>query len=173
GVSVVYIYPSSDCGSEANMSTYRSCFRCSQREQLLAVYFRAPSRAKVHPMRVVPVAWTGSLTGLPYDIPGRLARRNNSNSDLSEILAQFFDWLIYRSNEQQRESLEHIKDRLLDEDWNLDTLRDERKGGAMTTAIWESYGFKLGTLANIRCKISEFKRQRHQRPRSRDSNNGS
>ena len=65
------------------------------------------------------------------------------------------------------ELLENVKNKLLDEDWNLDTLRDERKGGAMTTAIWESYGFKLGTLANIRSRISEFKQQR--RPQSRDS----
>jgi len=37
----------------------------------------------------------------------------------------------------------------------------------MTAAIWESYGFKLGTLANIRSKISEFKQQR--RPQSQSS----
>jgi hypothetical protein len=38
----------------------------------------------------------------------------------------------------------------------------------MTVAIWESYGFKLGPLANIRSKISEFKQQR--RPQSQGSN---
>ncbi|KAI9763811.1 MAG: hypothetical protein M1840_009065 [Geoglossum simile] len=65
------------------------------------------------------------------------------------------------------EILDNIKNKLLDENWNLDTLCDERKGGAMTTAIWESYGFKLGTLANIRIKLSEFKQQR--RPQSHDS----
>ncbi|KAI9770770.1 MAG: hypothetical protein M1840_003020 [Geoglossum simile] len=94
----------------------------------------------------------------------------HSNSDPSEILTQFFDWLICRSSEQQKESLEYIKSRLLDEDWNLDTLHNERKGGAMTMAIWESYSFKLGTLANIRCKISEFK---WQKPQSRGSSNSS
>ncbi|KAI9769798.1 MAG: hypothetical protein M1840_003792 [Geoglossum simile] len=90
-----------------------------------------------------------------------------SNSDPSEVLSQFFDWLIVKSSVQQIELLEGIKNKLLDEDWNLDTLRDERKGGAMTIRIWESYGFKLGTLANIWSRISEFKQQR--RPQSRDS----
>ncbi|KAI9764941.1 MAG: hypothetical protein M1840_007966 [Geoglossum simile] len=92
----------------------------------------------------------------PY-APPALSSPVHSNSDLNEILMQFFDWLISRSGEQQKETLEHIRDKLLDEDWNLDTLRNERKGGEMTMAIWESYGFRLGTLANIRCKISEFK----------------
>jgi hypothetical protein len=91
-----------------------------------------------------------------------------SNSDPSELLAQFLDWFILRSSAYQKEALENIRGKLLDEDWNLETLRDERKGGAMTAAIWESYGFKLGTLANIRSKISEFKQQR--RPRSQGSN---
>jgi hypothetical protein len=90
-----------------------------------------------------------------------------SETDPSELLAQFFDWFILRSNQQQKEALENIRTKLLDEDWNLDTLREERKGGAMTIAIWESYSFKLGTLANIRSKISEFKQQ--WRPQSQGS----
>ncbi|KAI9760555.1 MAG: hypothetical protein M1840_002393 [Geoglossum simile] len=90
-----------------------------------------------------------------------------SSSDLSEVLIQFFDWLITKSNTQQMEILDNIKNKLLDKDWNLDTLRDEQKGRAMMTAIWESYGFKLGTLANIQSKLSEFKQQR--RPQSHDS----
>jgi len=91
-----------------------------------------------------------------------------SDTDPSELLSQFFDWFILRSNIQQKETLENIRSKLLDEDWNLETLCEERKGGAMTVAIWESYGFKLGTLANIRSKISEFKQQR--RPQSQGSN---
>lgn len=91
-----------------------------------------------------------------------------SDSDPSELLAQFLDWFILHSSTHQKEALENIRSKLLDEDWNLETLRDERKGGAMTAAIWESYGFKLGTLAKIRSKISEFKQQR--RPRSQGSN---
>ncbi|KAI9762489.1 MAG: hypothetical protein M1840_001249, partial [Geoglossum simile] len=88
------------------------------------------------------------LYALPYALPAP-SSPIYSNSDPSKILAQFFDWLIYRSNEQQRELLEYIKDRLLDKDWNLDTLHNEHKGGVMTMAIWESYGFKLGMLTNI------------------------
>ncbi|KAI9766185.1 MAG: hypothetical protein M1840_006752 [Geoglossum simile] len=52
---------------------------------------------------------------LPYAPPAP-SSPVHSNSNPSEILAQFFDWLIGRSNEQQKETLEHIKDRLLDED---------------------------------------------------------
>ncbi|KAI9761717.1 MAG: hypothetical protein M1840_001721 [Geoglossum simile] len=84
----------------------------------------------------------------PYAPPVPLSPIHSS-SDPSEVLIQFFDWLIAKSNAQQMEILDNIKNKLLDEDWNLDTLRDERKGGAMTTAIWESYGFKLGTVARM------------------------
>lgn len=110
------------------------------------------------------------ITPSPYPPPYALPMPSSpirSNSDPGEVLAQFFDWLIAKSSAQQLELLESVKNKLLDEDWNLDTLRDERKGGAMTATIWESYGFKLGTLANIQSKISEFKQQR--RPQSRDS----
>ncbi|KAH0562442.1 hypothetical protein GP486_002867 [Trichoglossum hirsutum] len=113
-----------------------------------------------------------SLYPLPYT-PIAPSSPIHSNSDPSEVLAQFFDWLILKSSDQQRELLEHIKSKLLDEDWNLDTLRDERKGGAMTLAIWESYGFKLGTLANIRSQISEFKQQRRPQSRSSSKSNNS
>jgi hypothetical protein len=34
------------------------------------------------------------------------------------------------------------------------------KGGAITPAIWERYGFRMGTLAKIQSTISEFKRFR-------------
>ena len=94
-----------------------------------------------------------------------------SDTDPNELLGQFFDWFILRFGRQQKEALENIRSKLLDEDWNLKTLCKEHKGGAMTVAIWESYGFKLGTLANIRSKISEFKQQqRHQSQGSSGSN---
>ncbi|KAI9765687.1 MAG: hypothetical protein M1840_007245 [Geoglossum simile] len=89
------------------------------------------------------------------------------NSDPSEILSQFFDWLTAKPNALQADLLESIKNKLLNEDWSLDALHDERRGGAMTYTIWESYGFKLSTLAKIRSRISEFKQ--HQRPQSHDS----
>ncbi|KAI9765482.1 MAG: hypothetical protein M1840_007308 [Geoglossum simile] len=103
---------------------------------------------------------------LPYTppVPSSPIR---SSSDPNEVLTQFFDWLTAKSNASQAELLESVKNKLLDEDWSLDALRDERRGGAMTSTIWESYGFKLGTLAKIRSRISEFKQQ--QRPQSRDS----
>ncbi|KAI9768072.1 MAG: hypothetical protein M1840_005106 [Geoglossum simile] len=106
--------------------------------------------------------WICLNTPLPYPPPYTPPVPSSpicSSSDPNEVLAQFFNWLTVESNIKQMELLENVKNKLLDEDWNLDTLRDERKGGAMTTAIWESYGFKLGTLANIRSRISEFKQQ--------------
>jgi hypothetical protein len=105
-----------------------------------------------------------------HSLPPAPSSPIQSDSDPSDILAQFFDWLILRSSKQRRVVLKDIQSKLLDEDWNLETLRDDHKGRAMTTAIWESYGFKLGTLAHIRSKISEFKQQ--QRPRSQGSNEG-
>ncbi|KAI9759721.1 MAG: hypothetical protein M1840_003094, partial [Geoglossum simile] len=101
---------------------------------------------------------------LPYTppVPSSPIR---SSSDPNEVLTQFFDWLTAKSNASQAELLESVKNKLLDEDWSLDALRDDRRGGAMTSTIWESYGFKLGTLAKIRSRISEFKQQ--QRPQSR------
>jgi hypothetical protein len=50
--------------------------------------------------------------------------------------------------------------KLVDEDWSIDNLRTELKGGAITPAIWERYGFRMGTLAKIQSTISEFKRFR-------------
>jgi hypothetical protein len=65
--------------------------------------------------------------------------------------------------------LEEIKDKLLDENWTVDSLKEKKDGLSITNEIWQSYGFKLGTLASIRSKISDFKQQR---PRSSESNNG-
>jgi hypothetical protein len=57
-------------------------------------------------------------------------------------------------SEQQRQILEPIRDTLVDEDWDLDTLKSPDQ---MTMEIWKEYGFKLGTLPRLWQKISEFK----------------
>lgn len=60
---------------------------------------------------------------------------------------------------------------LVEDEWEVDTLRERRDGKGMTEAIWvESYGFKIGTLAMIRTRISEFK---NARPQSRSSSSSS
>jgi hypothetical protein len=84
-----------------------------------------------------------------------------SDTDHSEILSQFFVWLMAQpgyDSERQRQILESIRDTLVDEDWDLDTLKSPDQ---MTIEIWKEYGFKLGTLPRLRQKISEFKSQRN------------
>lgn len=81
-----------------------------------------------------------------------------SDTDHSEILSQFFVWLMAQpgyDTERQRQILE---DTLVEEDWDLDTLKSPDE---MTMEIWKEYGFKLGTLPRLRQKIFEFKSQRN------------
>lgn len=84
----------------------------------------------------------------------------HSVSDPADIMRQFFEWYIEHHGGGQREALLEICDKLIDEDWSLDYIRSESKGGGMTATDWQGYGFKLGTLAKIRGRISEFKRWR-------------
>jgi len=70
------------------------------------------------------------------------------------------------NTERKIELYTKIKSTLVEEEWELDTLRERRDGKGMTDDIWDRYGFKIGTLAMIRSKISEFKLQR---PRSSSS----
>jgi hypothetical protein len=83
-----------------------------------------------------------------------------SNVDSAEVLRQFFEWYIKHYAAQQKETFTEIYMKLVDEDWCLDDIRTESKGGAMRPEVWERYGFKLGTLAKIQGKISAFKRYR-------------
>ena len=83
--------------------------------------------------------------------------------DLVKLLGQFFDWLAdqqgFRSK-QQRALLEPIKEKLMEDQWNIDTLKPRKPDDGMTLDIWEAYGFKIGLLARIRSKVSDFKRSR-------------
>ena len=77
------------------------------------------------------------------------------------------------NSERKIEIYEKIKSVLVEEEWELDTLRERRDGKGMTEDIWDRYGFKLGTLVTIRSKISEFKLQRPRSSSSQGSSNAS
>jgi len=87
-----------------------------------------------------------------------------SETDPVELLGLFFDWLIEQpefSNAKQREILKPIKEKLMEEMWNIDTLKaSNREGEGMTNKIWQAYEFKIGMLVRIRGKISGFKQSR-------------
>lgn len=111
----------------------------------------------------------------PGPLPEHSAAPNSSpirtRSDPQDLLAEFFEWLMKQPGYNTERKIEHytkIKNMLVDEEWELDTLRERKDGKGMTEDIWDRYGFKLGTLATVRSKISEFKVQR---PRSSSSHN--
>jgi len=99
-----------------------------------------------------------------------------TQKDPQDLLAEFFDWLMKQpgcNSERKIEIYEKIKSVLIEEEWELDTLRERRDGKGMTEDIWDRYGFKLGTLVTIRSKISEFKLQRPRSSSSQGSSNAS
>ena len=61
------------------------------------------------------------------------------------------------NTERKIELFTKIKSTLVEEEWELNTLWERRDGKGMTNDIWDRYGFKIGTLAMIRSRISEFK----------------
>jgi len=86
-----------------------------------------------------------------------------SETDPIELLSQFFEWLPTEpefSSEKQRAILEPIKDKLVEQEWNIDRLKSQKPGEGMTLDLWEDYGFKTGTLVRIRSLISKFKQLR-------------
>jgi hypothetical protein len=97
-----------------------------------------------------------------------------TSTDPQIILEQFFDWLLLQpgnESEREREILQRVKKQLVEDEWEVDTLRERRDGKGMTETTWvESYGFKIGTLVMIRSRISEFK---NARPQSQGSSSNS
>jgi hypothetical protein len=86
-----------------------------------------------------------------------------SEPDPVELLSQFFEWLANQpefSSERQRAILEPIKDKLVEEEWDIDSLKSQKPGEGMTSDQWENYDFKIGMLHRIRPLISKFKRLR-------------
>jgi len=81
----------------------------------------------------------------------------HSTTDSSEVLRQFFEWYIEVHAPQQKEELLNICEYLVGEDWGIDDIRAVHNGGSLLEATWQGYGFKLGTLAKLRGKISVFK----------------
>ena len=56
--------------------------------------------------------------------------------------------------------MELIKDKLVEEEWNIDLLKLQKLGEGITLEQWETYSFKIGTLYRIRPLILKFKRLR-------------
>ena len=81
-----------------------------------------------------------------------------TDSPDDELLEEFFTWLIPQPRfESRREDLIRIKDRLIEDEWSLQSLEQPRRGG-LTMAEWENYGWKPGFSHKIRERISQFKR---------------
>jgi hypothetical protein len=84
-------------------------------------------------------------------------------TDPIELLGQFFDWLVSQpgfNSKQQRVLLEPIKEKLMEDQWNIDSFKPRKLDEGITIEIWETYGFKIGLLARIKSKVSDFKRSR-------------
>ena len=106
----------------------------------------------------------------PYYLPpySNVAPLQNSShvrseTDPIELLGQFFDWLVNEpgfNSERQRKILKPIKIKLMEEQWSIESLKSQKLGEGMTSEIWDSYDFRIGSLCRIRSKISDFKRVR-------------
>ena len=83
-----------------------------------------------------------------------------SEIDPVELLSQFFNWLANKlnfSNKKQRVTLGQIKDKLVEEKWNIKSLKLKTLGEGMMSDQWERYSFKVGMLVRIKPLISKFK----------------
>ncbi len=125
-------------------------------EQLVKMSVMTMVSQQQYQQRIIPPL-------LSFDSSQRPAPSNpvRSNTDSSDILygSSLSGRYIDRYAAQQSSMMEICK-KLINEDWELDNLRTESKGGAITSEIWERYGFKIGTLAKSQNKISEFKHAR-------------
>jgi hypothetical protein len=105
----------------------------------------------------------GSSTTLPQPAPPSSPIR--SDTDSSKLLSSFFDWLVGQPGfgGHTKEVLLQIKDQLVEDLWDIDSLRERRLGekGGLSTNVWEAYGWKVGLLSRIRGKISAFKQYRY------------
>ena len=84
-------------------------------------------------------------------------------TDPVKLLSQFFNWLANKlefSSKRQRASLEAVKDKLVEEEWNTNSLKSKKPGKGITLNQWERYGFKIGILVRIRSLILKFKQLR-------------
>ena len=53
--------------------------------------------------------------------------------------------------------MELIRDKLVEEEWNIDLLKSQKLGEGMMLNQWENYSFKIRTLHRIRPLILKFK----------------
>jgi len=56
--------------------------------------------------------------------------------------------------------LELIKDKLVEEEWNINLLKSQKLGKGIMLEQWKTYSFKIGTLYRIRPLILKFKQLR-------------
>ena len=81
-----------------------------------------------------------------------------SSTDPAEVLESFIEFVKgLRQWASKAELLEQIRRILIDEDWDLEGLRKD-----ISDNVWESFGFKVGTLARLRREIRLFKLQRQE-----------
>ena len=81
-----------------------------------------------------------------------------SSTDPAEVLESFIEFVKgLRQWASKAELLEQIRHTLIDEDWDLEGLRKD-----ISDNVWESFGFKVGTLARLRHEIRPFKLQRQE-----------
>ena len=100
----------------------------------------------------------------------------HSETDPQELLTQFFEYLMTLPglrSEHKREALTKISNVLVEDEWEIDLLRESKDGKGMTDIRWESYGFKIGMLEKIRSHIKDFKGQRSRRLQSSSGSSSS
>ena len=51
-----------------------------------------------------------------------------------------------------------VKNKLVEEERNIDSLKSKNLNKGMTSDQWERYGFKIGILVRIKSLILKFKR---------------
>src|SRR5438046_2709831 len=95
--------------------------------------------------------------------------RIHSETDSQELLTQFFEYLMTLPglrSEHKREALTKISNVLVEDEWEIDLLRESKDGKGMTDIRWERYGLKRGMLEKIRRHIKDCKGQRSRRLQS-------
>ena len=93
-------------------------------------------------------------TPLAYTVPQQSAPPSSpiqSDTDGSELLGSFFDWLIDQPGfgRHSKEMLMQIKHQLVEDLWDIDSLREQWPGekGGLSTKVWEAYGWKVGLFS--------------------------
>jgi len=96
---------------------------------LLVTQLRQMSQPQQHPLYPPPYSTVKPpLNSSPV----------RSETDPIELLGQFFDWLANQpgfNSEQQRTILEPIKEKLIEDQWNIDALKTRKPNEGITIEI--------------------------------------